>query len=128
MKYTNKQSLIKRKHSKKRKKDKTQVRTPSTSNSQPRRASGRPARVHCDAWRILLYVVKGKELLPAHARDYCSRALARIGRSLPAEGVFLEDPAAAEGPPRKKSRETAPIGGVPGYRVQRDPSPPGCGH
>ena len=28
-----------------------------------------------DAWRILMHVVRGKELLPSHAQEYCQRAL-----------------------------------------------------
>ena len=44
--------------------------------SPSRRASESPHRgLEVDAWRILMHVVRGKELLPEHAREYCSRAL-----------------------------------------------------
>ena len=33
-----------------------------------------PRHLHTDAWRILMHVVRGKELLPVHAQEYCYRA------------------------------------------------------
>ena len=36
-----------------------------------------PAHLHADAWRILLHIVQGRELLPEHARQYAKRALER---------------------------------------------------
>ena len=57
-----------------------------------------PVQLHHDAWRILLHVVHGRELLPVHARDYAQRSLARSGvKPLEADDVLGE-------PPAKKSR------------------------
>ena len=33
-----------------------------------------PAHLHADAWRILLHIVQGRELLPEHARPYAKQA------------------------------------------------------
>ena len=55
-----------------------------------------PKRHHAAAWRVLLHAVKGRELLPQHARDYCKACLTRHGNwevdVLPEglEGVPLE--------------------------------------
>ncbi|CAK0881623.1 unnamed protein product, partial [Prorocentrum cordatum] len=38
-----------------------------------------PKRHHAAAWRVLLRAVKGRELLPQHARDYCKSCLTRHG-------------------------------------------------
>ena len=36
-----------------------------------------PPHLHAEAWRILMYVVSGKELMPVLAQKYCREALAR---------------------------------------------------
>ncbi|CAK0796267.1 unnamed protein product [Prorocentrum cordatum] len=38
-----------------------------------------PKRHHAAAWCVLLHAVKGRELLPQHARDYCKACLTRHG-------------------------------------------------
>ncbi|CAK0842096.1 unnamed protein product, partial [Prorocentrum cordatum] len=38
-----------------------------------------PKRHHAAAWRVLLHAVKGRELLPQHARDYCESCLTGHG-------------------------------------------------
>ena len=74
-----------------------------------RRASKNPPKhLHHDAWRILMHVVKRRELMPLHAADYCKRALARAAASPPDEGVPLDAPPGhSEGGAAKKSRGTS---------------------
>ena len=42
-----------------------------------------PAHLLAQAWRILLEVCRGKELLPEHARAYARRAVVRAGQRIP---------------------------------------------
>ena len=51
-----------------------------------------PLPLRGDAWRILMHVVKGRELFPTLAADYCRRALVREGAPPPDEGARLNAP------------------------------------
>ena len=42
-----------------------------------------PKHLVAHAWRILLDVCRGKELLPSHVRPYACRAVARAGEEMP---------------------------------------------
>ena len=54
-----------------------------------------PAHLLAQAWRILLEVCRGKELLPEHARAYARRAVARAGQALPQGADAGEGPGSA---------------------------------
>ena len=77
-----------------------------------------PAHLHGHAWRVLLRVVQGRELLPAHVQQYAERALARSGGAPLDEGADEGDalPASSgadqqdrpRASPAKKSRGASP--------------------
>eukprot|EP00959_Pyramimonas_sp_CCMP1952_P389242 8155781-Pyramimonas_sp.AAC.1 len=49
-----------------------------------------PERRRAAAWRALLHTVRGRELLPQHARDYCKACPTRHGAweaDVPPEGL-----------------------------------------
>ena len=58
--------------------------------------------MHGAAWSILLHAVQGKELLPAHARGYATRALAKSRASMNLLGASMNLPVANfKAPPPK---------------------------
>ena len=59
-----------------------------------------PAHLLAQAWRILLEVCRGKELLPEHARNYARRAVARAGQRIPGDllSTLQQGAGAGEGP------------------------------
>ena len=65
-----------------------------------------PAHLLAQAWRILLEVCRGKELLPEHARAYARRAVARAGQRVPDDlgSALQQGPGAGEGPGSASSR------------------------
>ncbi|CAK0844998.1 unnamed protein product [Prorocentrum cordatum] len=95
-----------------------------------------PKRHHAAAWRVLLHAVKGRELLPQHARDYCKSCLTRHGtweddvlpeglEGIPLEPSFASPAGSSSSPTQAPGLPTAPgLASSPTQAPSRKPTFP----
>ena len=82
--------------------------------------SSPPLHLHAQAWRILLEVCRGKELLPRHVKAYAARQVRRFSRCIPPDlrSVLQEGADAGAGSSSSSSS------GSPSPKRNRCVSPP----
>ncbi|CAK0889554.1 unnamed protein product, partial [Prorocentrum cordatum] len=118
-----------------------------TRNSHMKHMEGRPCtetamfkdppkRHHAAAWRVLLHAVKGRELLPQHARDYYNSCLTRHGtweddvlpeglEGIPLEPGFASPAGSSSSPTQAPGLPTAPgLASSPTQAPSRKPTFP----
>ncbi|CAK0848548.1 unnamed protein product [Prorocentrum cordatum] len=95
-----------------------------------------PKRHHAAAWRVFLHAVKGRELLPQHARDYCKSGLTRHGtweddvlpeglEGIPLEPGFPSPAGSSSSPTQAPGLPTAPgLASSPTQAPSRKPTFP----
>ncbi|CAK0881622.1 unnamed protein product [Prorocentrum cordatum] len=95
-----------------------------------------PKRHRAAAWRVPLHVVKGRELLPQHARDYCKSCLTRHGtweddvlpeglEGIPLEPGFASPAGSSSSPTQAPGLPTAPgLASSPTQAPSRKPTFP----